>query len=217
MAEIPRSSFSSVPSEPGVRRLGIRSSSTGERPIRPQWILLGLAAVVVLVLPLYWMRSPSAAPVETPQAATSGFAPTVPVEAPKAATSEAVSLGTPQRIRCGASVTSTSTEGTMCDALPTIEESLAKAIRESVDCAPTKEAGTINHVLRVDFAHKTLHVFPGKSGYFKGPQARRATKCVKQALVAPDWEKVQHRFAVYEIAILAKYQPPSPTQAPLFE
>jgi hypothetical protein len=105
----------------------------------------------------------------------------------------------------------------MCDALPTVEEALAKAIRESSDCAPSKEAGTINHVLRVDFAHKTLHVFPGKSGYFKGPQARRATKCVKQALVAPEWDKLQHRFAVYEIAILAKYQPPAASAAPLFE
>lgn len=216
MASNPRSSFTSVPSEPGIRRLGLRPSGTNERPIRPQYVVLVFAAVVALVLPLYFLRQPTATPDENAPA-TSGFAPSVPVASAVPSKKERVSLGVPQRVRCGASVNQTAGEGTLCDAQPIFEEALAKAIRESADCAPMSGSGTINFVLRVDFGKKTLHVFPGQSGSWRGPQARRATKCAKQALGAPEWEKIAHRYAVYEIAILGTYEPPAASETPLFE
>lgn len=216
MASNPRPSFPSVSTEPGIRRLGLRPSGTNERPIRPQYVVLLLAAVVVLVLPLYFLRKPAAVEEEDAPVA-SGFSPSVPVGSATPKKKERVSLGAPQRVRCGASVASTAGEGSLCDAQPVFEDALAKAIRESVDCAPMNGSGSINFVLRVDFGKKTLHVFPGQSGVWRGPQARRATKCAKQALAAPEWEKIAHRYAVYEIAILANYEPPAASEAPLFE
>jgi hypothetical protein len=109
-------------------------------------------------------------------------------------------------------------EGRLCDGLLPIEEGLKKAIVETIDCAPsTGAAGTLNYVLKADFGQKTLHVFPGASGDWKGPSARRAAKCVKQALSMPDWDRIEHRYRYYEIALLVTYRPPPPTAAPLFE
>jgi hypothetical protein len=102
------------------------------------------------------------------------------------------------------------------------EEALAKAIRETENCAPrAKEPGSINHVLTVDFTERRLHVFPGASGEFRGPKARRATECVKRAMPKPDWAAMPHQFRRYTIAILATYLPESalrdPAAPPTFE
>jgi hypothetical protein len=95
------------------------------------------------------------------------------------------------------------------------EEALAKAIRESVDCAPKgNEAGTLNYVLTIDFTKKSLHVFPGASGDWRGRKARRATNCVKRALAIADWNSVAHQHRFYTIAILATYASPPGVAAP---
>jgi hypothetical protein len=95
---------------------------------------------------------------------------------------------------------------------------LASSIREAIDCAPkTGDGGTLNYVLSIDFSKNKLHVFPGASGMWKGPQARRSTECVKQALSAPEWDKISHNYRYYEIALLTTYKPPAPTSMPLFE
>jgi hypothetical protein len=93
-----------------------------------------------------------------------------------------------------------------CDALPAIERALVESIQKTTDCAPrTSKEGTINFVLEVDFVHKALHVFPGKSGDWHGPSARRATKCVERALGKPDLAAMTHNFAYYALAVLATY------------
>lgn len=214
----PRPSFPSAVTEPGLRRLGVRSSVHGEKPIRSQVVLLVGVALLVFALPLYLLRKPSEKPPETEPEVPSGFSPTVPVEANAAELDGRVQLGSPVRIRCGPHAGRSAQEGNLCDALPTLEKALAQAITETVDCAPrTGDQGSLNYVLKVDFTQKTLHVFPGASGLWKGPQARRATNCVKQALPAPEWEKIAHQHNYYEFAILATYFPPAPSSLPLFE
>jgi hypothetical protein len=134
---------------------------------------------------------------------------------------ERLRLGSPQRVRCGATPKG-GQEGNFCDQLTSLEDALAKTIRENEGCAPKmKEAGTINYVLTVDFTKKSLHVFPGASGDFHGRQARRSTTCVLRALPKPDWEAIRHQFRHYSIAIMATYLPEgavqSPTAAPKFD
>lgn len=177
-----------------------------------------VVAVLLIALPLYLLRRPSQEPAPVPGQMPTTFSPSVKVvnEGPKR--DERLVLGPPERIRCGATQAGTGQSGQQCDALPFFEQTLSDAIDASVDCAPrTREGGTLNYVLKIDFAQKQMHVFPGASGSWRGPQARHATKCVKQGLKAPDWEKIEHQFRYYEIAILAKYQPPAATTAPLFE
>src|SRR4029079_19095 len=87
---------------------------------------------------------------------------------------ERLKLGLVQRVKCGASQRS-SQEGNLCDRLAFFEDGLSKAIRDNADCAPkTNKEGTINYVLTVDFTSKKIHVFPGASGTWKGPSARKA-------------------------------------------
>jgi len=214
----PRPKFSSHPSEPAIRRLGLRSSTHIERPLRLQVGLAFAVALILLAIPLYLLRrpaEPNSAQEAKPPAF--GFAPTVPVTT-EGETDERLSLAEPVRVRCSSAPGVRGQEGRLCDGLLPIEESLKKALLETVDCAPATGAmGTLNYVLKVDFAQKTLHVFPGASGDWKGPSARRAAKCVKQALTMPDWDRIEHRFRYYEIALLATYRPPAPTAAPLFE
>lgn len=214
----PRPNFPSNPSEPAIRRLGVRSSAHIDRPIRSQVVLAVVGALVLLSIPLYLLRSPTVpAEAEQPEAPL-GFSPSVPAGTDKKVEDERITIDEPIRVKCSSSPSVAGKTGQLCDELPFFTESLSAAIKESIDCAPrTGEQGSLNYVLTVDFTHKRLHVFPGASGMWKGPQARRATQCVKRSLKAPDWEKMSHNFRYYEIALMAHYAPPAPTQAPLFE
>lgn len=206
-------------SEPALRRLGVRSSAQIDKPIRGQ-VIFGIAlGLVVIALPLYFFRRPKAAPAPSEgSAAPLGFAPVVPSTSSKGADDARVRLGEVERVRCSASPASVGASGRLCDSLPFFENALKAAILSSVDCAPrTGDGGTLNYVLKIDFAQKHTHVFPGASGKWRGPQARHATKCVKQGLVAPEWDKIERQFRYYEIAVLATYAPPAPTETPLFE
>jgi hypothetical protein len=219
MAFPPRVSLTSAPGEPAIRRLGVRSSTNIERPIRAQVVLLGVGLLLALAIPLYLLRSPADnVEAEAVGPAPLGFAPSVPAGSQPDQGNKMLELSEPTSVRCGANPSAANKSGRLCDRLDAIEKSFAAAINEAFDCAPrTGEKGTLNYVLTVDFAQHRLHVFPGASGTWKGPQARRATQCVKRALAAPDWEKLAHEHAYYEIAVLATYQPPPPTEAPLFE
>jgi hypothetical protein len=223
MAGPPRPVFPSAPSEPSLRRLGVGGSgSGGDRPLRAQIVVALVIGLMLIAVPLYLWRRPSAsdqpaadhsAPRSSAVPGASALPGQVAIDAGK--TQERVRLATVQRVKCSASPASRGQEGSLCDSLPYFEEALAKAIRENADCAPkTGKGGTINHVLTVDFTQRRLHVFPGASGGWKGPQARRATDCVKRALPAPAWETLQHQHRFYSIAIMATYVPPGAVTAP---
>lgn len=204
----------SASSEPAIRRLGVKSSAHIERPIRAQVVLGGFALFVVIAAAVYWMRRPESPRSELDSAAPLQFSPSVPVPEESADTGR-LALGEVEIVKCAAQPGSVGQSGRLCDKLSYFEKALADSIRNSLDCAPrTREGGTLNYVLKVDFAQKRLHIFPGASGTWKGPQARHATKCVKQGLEAPEWDKLEHKFRYYEIAILATYKPPDPAQGP---
>jgi hypothetical protein len=209
----------SFPSEPSLRRLGVGGGG-GERPLRAQLIVALVVGLVLLAVPLYLWRRPSG----TENAPKDGGAPAdAHADAPDAAAAavmdasaadERVKLGTVQRVKCGASSRSSGQEGNLCDRLPFFEDALAKSIRDNVDCAPKlKKEGTINFVLTVDFTARRVHVFPGASGAWKGPAARKATQCASKALPAPDWDAISHQYKYYSIAILATYPLPKPPAA----
>lgn len=182
--------------------------------MRAQIVVALVVALTLVAVPLYLMRKPSVRePVKPDAGAEASANPALsskPVDTADAGKPpERVKLGPPQRVRCGASPKARQ-EGSLCDQLPVFEEALAKAIRESESCAPrVKQPGTINYVLTIDFDQRKLHVFPGASGDLRGPQARRATACVKRALPRPDWDGIRHQYRHYGIAILATYLPES--------
>jgi len=216
-----RSSFPSVPGEPRVRRLGVGSSSSGDRPLRAQVIVALVCAAMLIAVPLYLWRKPStrATPGQPVASASSSTGPQALPKAPAAAAAPAapasrLTLGAVQKVRCGASPSASQSEGTLCDTLGPFEEALKKAVLASEDCAPkAKVKGSINFVLTVDFVHKKLHVFPGASGDWRGKVARRATACVNNAVKIADWN-VPHQYRYYAIAVLASYAAPPGTDVP---
>jgi hypothetical protein len=219
-----RSPFPSSSGEPSLRRLGVGAGS--DRPLRAQIVIALVAALALVAVPMYVTRRPNAQKTAQAEASAQSSARPAPSAAalptaePKKPP-ERLKLGPPQRVRCG-SGRGSQMEGSSCDQLPIFEEALAKAIRENENCVPrVKQAGSINYVLTVDFTERTLHVFPGASGDFRGPQARRATQCVKRALPKPDWAAIPHQFRRYTIAILATFLPEGalrdPNAPPSFE
>lgn len=185
--------------------------------MRAQLVVALVAAVTLAAVPLYLMRHPSAnkrveadalasASASTSALALASAAAPAPIIKPP----ERIRLGTPVRVRCGSNPKRGS-EGNLCESLVPLEEALAKAIRENENCASRlKQTGTINYVLNVDFAKKTLHVFPGASGDYRGPQARRITTCIEHALAKPDWDSIRHQYRYYTFAIMTTYTPDAP-------
>jgi hypothetical protein len=223
MARPPRSSIPSLSGEPRLRRLGVGSSTTGERPLRAQLVVAGVVCVLLIAVPLYLLRRPSRPPAPPTTASASASAlsgPAAPVAVDAGAVlppkpTERVRLAAAQRVKCGASAVSARIEGGLCDSLPPIEAAFATAIRAAADCAPKrKEEGSINFVMSVDFNQRKFHVFPGASGSWKGPQARKATDCVNRAFPNPDWGATPHQYRYYWIAILATYPTPVSTGVP---
>jgi len=218
---MPGQSRPPFPSEPSLRRLGVGGGGGGERPLRAQLVVALVVGLVLLAVPLYLWRRPSGtenapkdagAALDAMAGALEGGAAAGP-DSDGGDADERVKLGPPQRVRCGAS-TRNGQEGNLCDRLPFFEEALTKAISENVDCAPKlKKEGTINYVLTLDFTKKKLHVFPGASGSWRGPAARKAAACVKRALPAPDWANVSHQYRHYSIAVMATYPVPAPPAA----
>lgn len=214
MARPPRSSIPSLSGEPRSRRLGVGSSSSSDRPLRAQLVVAGVICVILIAVPLYLLRRPSATPPQAPTpvlSASAGHAPPAPIAVDAGAVApskpvEKVRLAAAQRVKCGASSVNARVEGGLCDSLPSVEKGLGDAIRGAVDCAPKrKEEGTINYVVSVDFNQRRFHVFPGASGSWKGPQARKAADCVNRAFPNPDWGATPHQYRFYQVAILATY------------
>ena len=182
--------------------------------MRAQLVVAGVVCVILIAVPLYLLRRPSNAPSTSASASSSASAQHLPpapvavdagaVAAPKPA--ERVRLGPPQRVKCGSSATQARVEGGLCDSLPSIEQGLMTAIKASVDCAPRrKEEGTINYVVSVDFTQRHFHVFPGASGSWRGPQARKAADCANRAFPNPDWGAIAHQYRYYWVAVMATY------------
>jgi hypothetical protein len=192
----------------------VGSSSSGERPLRAQLVVAGAICVILIAVPLYLLRRPSNTPAQPPApvlSASAGHAPPAPIAVDAGAAAptkptERVRLAAAQRVKCGASATNARVEGGLCDSLPAVEKALGDAIRSAADCAPKrKEEGSINYVVGIDFNQRRFHVFPGASGSWKGPQARKAADCVNRAFPNPDWGAMAHQYRYYWVAILATY------------
>src|SRR6185503_9290096 len=117
-----------------------------------------------------------------------------------------VKISAVQHLKCGSSPKNVTGESSLCDSLAFFEQALTKAIDEKSDCAPkSKEEGSINYVMVVDFRTHDFRVYPGRSGSWRGKQAKGAAECVKRALPAPTWNTIVHQYRYYMFAVLATY------------
>lgn len=215
-----------------MRRLGVGGAGGGgggDRPLRAQLVIALVIGLVLLAVPLYLWRRPSGNENAAADAGLrhgagrdggpSSHAEVTDLEA--GSVDDGVKLAPVQRVKCSASARSKGQRGNLCDRLPFFEDALTKAIHSTRGCAPrTGKAGTLNYVLAIDFQHRRVGSFPGASGQWKGPQARRATQCVLKSLPAPPWDSIRHQYRYYMLAVLATYPAPGalpgPAGAPIF-
>jgi hypothetical protein len=202
-----------------LRRLS-RGAGGAERPLRAQVVLGGMLGLILIAIPLYLLRRPSGtARAAFPDAGVFGFGGVFRDEADASSPVGEVLVGPIQRVKCGPSAAQISNEGELCDALPALEAALRQSILGALECAPrTGKEGSINFVLEVDFESSRYNLFPGKSGKWRGPQARRAIQCVLRGFPPVDLTTVSHQFGYYAIAILAVYPAPDPFETlPTFD
>jgi hypothetical protein len=211
-----------LPSDSHPRRLGVGGGSGGgDRFVRVQLIIAAISGFSILAVLLYLLRRPSgvehAGADETPEPpASASSGPPAAIVRTKVESPEKppvrVKVGTVQRQRCGSSPKNLASEPGLCDSLPFFEQSLVKAVLENPDCAPKqKEEGTISYALSIDFRNHETKLYPGKSGSWRGPQAKKAVECVKRALPAPTWDTMGHQYRYYLISLLATYPAESTT------
>jgi hypothetical protein len=204
-----------LPSDSQPRRLGVGGGSGGGRFVRVQLIIAVVSAFSILAVLLYLLRRPTGvehAGADEPAepSASASAAPPAAVVRTKVESSEKaparVKVGTVQRQRCGSSPKNLASEPGLCDALPFFEQALVKAVLENPDCAPKqKEEGTISYALSLDFRNHETKLYPGKSGSWRGPQAKKAAECVKRAITAPTWDTMGHQYRYYLISVVATY------------
>jgi hypothetical protein len=197
------------PEPPPFRHLGSGNTS---RPLRSP-VALGLIALLVLVaLPIYLFRHPKPIAPVAPDAAVrrEPVDAGAPVDAAALATADAapskrVTLADPKVIRCipraGGRVPME-----RCDRLRSLEDTLVRAIRDNVACAPVSAAPfTVSYVLSVDFDRKKVHVWAGRSGSLKKRNAGDLVRCVDHAIGQPDLVTITHQYVRYEINVIASY------------
>jgi len=203
------------PSEPQSRRLGTGGGPGGsDRLLRAQLVIALVLGFTILAVILYLMRRPSGTehaehPAVGPSASASAAPPAIvrsKVE-PPATPPPRVKVGAVQHLKCGASSKASTADGNLCDSLPFFETAFQKAVTDTAaDCVPQpKDEGTINFVLIVDFRNHEARVYPGRSGSWKGKQAKKAAECVKHALTAPSWDTISHQYRYYMLSLLATY------------
>jgi len=188
-----------------------------------QLIVALVVALVLVAVPLYWFRGPSAEGTDSPAssldiaAASIARPPPDPTKTLLAAAldggvkTDKISLGRVWIDSCRQGGTRKTKD--QCDRQPFFEEALVKAILDNPSCAPkTSKESSISYALRVDYQAKTSRVFAGKSGTVEGKQAQPSIECVQRAMPRPSWETLSHAHTKYTIAVLATYPAAGNTQ-----
>jgi len=202
---------SQPPNEPGpLRHLGLAPRSGSGLAVA------GLAALLILIaVPLYLWRRPRPLPAsETAHteldAGVADAAP-APVAEPKPGTR--LTLTEAKAVRCGGRSGRWSKD--RCDDLPAVGDSLARAIRENIACAPVAAAPyTVSFVLSINFDKKKTHLWAGRSGSLRRRAASDLIKCVEHALPPVDWPATQHQYIRYDLNIIASYPAVSAASGP---
>jgi hypothetical protein len=203
-----RSPFtSSPPSQPLPYRYLGRGS--GERPVKLQIIIALVAGLIIFAVPLYLWRRPRPESIPSADAAVvDAGAPIVsPIVAFDAGPAGGITLSPFSTMKCEKPGPG-KTPPERCDHVTTLEDALARAIRERPDCAPaSKTAYTVSYVMATDFRRKKLNLFTGKSSSLKREKSKELLRCVKAAMPALDWNAISHQYTRYQVNVSATYPP----------
>jgi hypothetical protein len=196
---------SSPPSQPSPYRYLGRGG--GERPVKLQLIFALVAGLILVAVPLYLWRRPRPESIPSADAAVVDAGAPMPVSPVVAfdAGASGVSLSPFTTIKCE-NPGPGKTPPERCDHVATLEDSLARAVRDNEKCAPAaKESYSVSYVLETDFRRKRLQLFAGKSSSIKRDKARDLLRCVKRAMPTPDWTALPHQYARYKVNVVATY------------
>ena len=232
------------PAEPRPAALPSSADARGaapidDRPVRIQLFVALLLGLVLVATGLYlWRRpravadsaqseptistdaeSPSQGAVKLALAGDAGIAAAVAAQA-AAETSGAgdVTLSEPRVVSChdkGAKKTAPDE----CDHLGTVEQALARAIRQTSSCVPPAAGGgAVEYVLDVSFLRKSapLKVLISRSGRtLKSKTASACRLAVSNNIRDVSLEGIAHNHQRYQVAMTATYPAvPPPAAAP---
>jgi hypothetical protein len=182
----------------------------GERPFRFQLVIALIAGLVIVAVPLYLWRRPRPEPVPPADAAVasaSARASATPPRPLEVAPLPSVTLSPFTTLKCE-NPGPGQTPPERCDHVAPFEDALARAIRETIACAPrSRSAVQITYLLDTDYKRKKFNIAPGKQSSVGPDRSRELLKCVRRAMAAPDWTRVPHQYAKYRVSVVATYPP----------
>jgi hypothetical protein len=202
---------SSPPSQPSPYRYLGRGGA--DRPVKLQLIIALVAGLILVAVPLYLWRRPRPESIPPAEAATADGGAPSPVStvvAFDAGVTGGVSLSPFTTIRCE-NPGPGKTPPERCDHVNSLEDTLARAIRENAHCAPpSKSEYRVSYVMETDFRRKRLQLFAGKSTTIKREKAKDLVRCIRSKVMPVDFASLPHQYARYKVNVVATY-PPSDT------
>jgi hypothetical protein len=181
--------------------------------VKLQLIIALVAGLILVAVPLYLWRRPRPESIPSADAAVVDAGAPLPVSTVVAfdAGVVGVSLSPFTTIRCE-NPGPGKTPPERCDHVTTLEDALARAIRENVSCAPaSKSEYKVSYVMETDFRRKRLQLFAGKSSSIKRDKAKELLRCIRnKVLPSVDYGALPHQYARYKVNVVATY-PPSDT------
>jgi hypothetical protein len=177
--------------------------------VRLQLIIALVAGLILVAVPLYLWRRPRPESIPSADAAVADAGAPVPVSPIVAfdAGITGVNLSPFTTIKC-ANPGPGKTSPERCDHVTSLEDSLARAVRETQHdkCVPESKASfTVSYVLETDFRRKKIQLFAGKSSSIKRDKARELLRCVKAKMASVDFSSVPHQYSHYKVNVVATY------------
>jgi hypothetical protein len=195
-----------------MSRASLTAEGVHERPARLQMIVALALGLLLVALPLYLWRRPRAESINVTTSATPGDGAAAFGVRPAPEPEPPIVLAPPKVLACQ-DPGPKKTPPEQCDHLESIEQALAKAIEDSVDCAAKEPTGgTIVYVADVSFKRRTVGLLVPREGRtIKTTRTIQACQAaVKSKLHGVRLDGIAHQHARYKIAIAATYVPQTP-------
>lgn len=189
-----------------------------------QVILALVAALVLVAVPLYLWRRPQPANIPSADAATMSANPLMPPPGPSTADPQSptqlvppsagpqIQIAPVKTLKCQDPGNSR-TPPERCDGVRFFEDSLTRAIKDSVSCAPPSKSGfVVSYILEMHFGKKRTNLFMGKSTTLSKSRRRELTRCVERAMQTVDWDRIPHQHQKYTINAIATYPAIAPPE-----
>jgi hypothetical protein len=193
----------------------IRIGVDDEKPARVQYIVAGVLAVSLVVIPLALLnRSRTVGkPIAASPSASAADSSDLVLGGPEDAGASEVQLSAIKFVSCHDPGTK-KTPPDQCDKPDGLEAAFKDAVKDAQSCVPDGTGGAIAYVADIGFTRKkgAIVVSAPKDGRTlkSGKVAQKCAELVREKLEQEPLDAVKHEHARYKLSLVATYAGPQP-------